>query len=151
MSHQKKADEPKRGNRLGFLFFGIAVKTVGLRATYGLLYFVALYYLLIDRAVVEASLAYIKRRFPDHGTVRQVFDVYRLFVSQGKHLVDRYAMASGYGGIEMELEVRKKLEILWLGRTRGSFVDRSCGKLASCDDGAPEIWENRLSDDATRR
>jgi predicted LPLAT superfamily acyltransferase len=122
MSHQKKVVERKRGNRLGFWFFHVAVKTVGLGGAYGLLYFVALYYVLVDRTVVEASLSYIKRRFPDHGTIRQAFDVYRLFVSQGKHLVDRYAMASGYSGIEIDCKGYEKLQELLAGQKQGFIL-----------------------------
>jgi predicted LPLAT superfamily acyltransferase len=100
---QKTGVERKRGNRLGFWFFRTAVRTFGLGGAYGLLYIVCLYYLLVDRALVKATLAYVVRRFPDHGRVRRKFDVYQLLVSQGKSLIDRYAMASGYDGIEMEL------------------------------------------------
>ncbi len=86
----KKDVERKRGNRLGFWFFRTAVRLFGLRGAYGLLYFVSLYYLAFDRAAVAASKAYVRRRFPDHGIIRQQFDVYLLFVSQGKSLIDRY-------------------------------------------------------------
>ena len=90
----KKDVERKRGNRLGFWFFRTAVRIFGLRGTYGLLYFVSLYYLVFDRAAVAASMAYVRRRFPDHGALRQMFDVYLLFVSQGKSLIDRLLCGS---------------------------------------------------------
>jgi predicted LPLAT superfamily acyltransferase len=122
MSHQKKAVERKRGNRLGFWFFHMAVRTFGLRGAYGLLYFVALYYVLMDRAVVVASLAYVKRRFPDHGKVRQIFNVYRLFVSQGKSLIDRYAVASGYGGIDIEFSGYDKIQDLQAKPNKGFIL-----------------------------
>src|SRR5574341_349769 len=96
--------ERKRGNRLGFWFFRAAVRVFGLRGAYGLLYFVGLYYLAMDRAVVSASLAYVKRRFPGHGALRRVFDVYLLFVSQGKNLIDRFAVASGYEDIDVRIK-----------------------------------------------
>jgi len=96
--------ERKRGNKLGFWIFRMAARVFGLRGAYGLLYFVSLYYLAVDRAVVSASLAYVKRRFPEHGALRRVFDVYLLFVSQGKNLIDRYAIASGYEGIDVRIK-----------------------------------------------
>lgn len=96
--------ERKRGNRLGFWFFRAAVRVFGLRGAYGLLYFVGLYYLAMDRAVVSASLAYVKRRFPGHGALCRVFDVYLLFVSQGKNLIDRFAVASGYEDIDVKIK-----------------------------------------------
>jgi predicted LPLAT superfamily acyltransferase len=100
---QKTGVERKRGNRLGFWFFRAAVRTFGLGGAYGLLHVVCLYYLLVDRALVKATLAYVGRRFPGHGRVRREFDVYLLLINQGKSLIDRYAMASGYEGIELEL------------------------------------------------
>jgi predicted LPLAT superfamily acyltransferase len=100
---QKKAIEKKRGNRPGFWFFRTAVRISGLRGAYGLLYFVCLYYMAFDRAAVAASRAYIRRRFPDHGSIRQMVDVYLLFVSQGKSLIDRYVVAAGADVIGLEL------------------------------------------------
>ena len=99
----KNGIERKRGNRLGFWFFRAAVRAFGLRGAYGLLYFVGLYYLAMDRAAVSASLAYVTRRFPGHGALRRVFDVYLLFVSQGKNLIDRFAVASGYEDIDIRI------------------------------------------------
>jgi len=98
----KKDVERKRGNRLGFWFFRTAIRVFGLRGAYGLLYFVGLYYLLVDRAVVAACMAYVKRRFPGHSALRRVFDVYLLFVSQGKSLIDRYYVAFGPGDMDIE-------------------------------------------------
>ncbi len=74
--------------------FRTAVRIFGLRGAYGLLYFASLYYLVFDRAVVMASMAYVRRRFPEHGVLRQLFDVYLLFVSQGKSLIDRLLRCS---------------------------------------------------------
>lgn len=103
MSPQKGV-ERKRGNRAGFWFFHTAARLTGLSGAYGLLYFVSIYYLLVDHALVRESLPYIRRRFPGHGPLRQLFDLYLLFVSQGKCLVDRFAVASGYDGLEIEIK-----------------------------------------------
>jgi predicted LPLAT superfamily acyltransferase len=109
---QKKDVERKRGNWLGFWFFQAAVHIVGLRGAYGLLYFVSLYYLVFDRAVVAASRAYVRRRFPDHGVFRQLFDVYLLFVSQGKSLIDRHYVAAAGKDINLELVGYEKINNL---------------------------------------
>jgi predicted LPLAT superfamily acyltransferase len=100
---QKKDVERTRGNKFGLWFFRTAIRTFGLRGAYGLLYIVGLYYLIIDRPVVAASLAYVKRRFPGHSAVRRLCDVYLLFVSQGKGLIDRYYAAFGPGDMHIEL------------------------------------------------
>jgi len=102
--------ERKRGNRLGFWFFLTLARFFGLRAAYGLLYFVALHYLLFDRPVVRASLAYTIRRFPGHGRLRQLFNVYLLFLNQGKSLIDRYAVSAGYDGIAIDIEGFERLK-----------------------------------------
>ncbi len=106
----KKAVERKRGNRLGFWFFRAAARAFGLRGAYGLLYFVSLYYLAFDHAAVAASLAYVRKRFPDHGALRRLFDVYLLFVSQGKSLVDRYYVAAGGTDIGLGLVGYEKIK-----------------------------------------
>ena len=59
--------------------------------TYGLLYFVCLYYLFFDREAIASAGAYIERRFPESPYLTRYLHIYRLFVSQGKQLVDRLA------------------------------------------------------------
>jgi predicted LPLAT superfamily acyltransferase len=114
---QKKDVERKRGNRLGFWLFRTSLRIFGLRGAYGLLYFASLYYLAFDRAVVAASMSYVRRRFPDHGVLRQMFDVYLLFVSQGKSLIDRHYLAAGGSDISRELVGDEKIrDILATGR-----------------------------------
>jgi len=105
-----KGVERKRGNRLGFWFFRTVIRTVGLRGAYGFLYFVSFYYLVFDRAAVRASLAYTRRRFPRHGMVRQLFDVYLLFVSQGKSLIDRFYVIAGGSALGIQIQGYEKLK-----------------------------------------
>jgi predicted LPLAT superfamily acyltransferase len=105
-----KGVERRRGNRVGFWFFRTAIRLFGLTGAYGLLYFVAFYYLLFDRPVVAASREYIRRRFPDHGAIRQNFDVYLLFLRQGESLIDRYYVAAGGRDITIELAGYEKIK-----------------------------------------
>ena len=86
-----KTGSRKRGNSPGFWFFEIFLRIFGLRGTYGLLYFVCLYYLIFDRQAVSSAMSYIARRFPDSGMLARNFHTYRLFISQGRQLVDRLA------------------------------------------------------------
>jgi predicted LPLAT superfamily acyltransferase len=119
---QTKGVERKRGNKLGFWFFRTAIRTFGLRGAYGLLYFVSLYYLAVDRAAVAVSLAYVRRRFPERSPFRRIVDVYLLFVSQGKSLIDRYAVASGYPGIQMELRGYERIKTFLTDGGRGFIL-----------------------------
>ena len=106
----KKDVERKRGNRAGFWFFRMAATIFGLRGAYGLLYFVCLYYLIFDHAIVAASMAYVRRRFPDHGALRRMIDVYLLFVNQGKSLIDRYYVVAGGSDIDVNLVGYEKIK-----------------------------------------
>jgi predicted LPLAT superfamily acyltransferase len=118
----KKDFDRKRGNRLGFWFFRTAVRIFGLRGTYGLLYFVSLYYLAFDRAAVSASMAYVRRRFPDHGVLRKLFDVYLLFVKQGESLIDRYYVAAGGRNIALEIVGLEKVDNLLTEGQKGLIL-----------------------------
>lgn len=116
------AVERKRGNSLGFWFFRLAARLTGLRGAYGLLYFVSLYYLLVDRPLVNETLHYIRRRFPEHGRLRQLFDLYLLFVSQGKCLVDRFAIQAGYEGIQLDITGYETLREVIASSHRGVIL-----------------------------
>lgn len=96
--------ERKRGNELGIWFFMKFLRCFGLRGAYGLLYFVALHYALFDRSLVASSAPYIKRRFPDCGALGERWHAYRIFVSQGKQLIDRYAAVCGEDVFEIQLK-----------------------------------------------
>jgi predicted LPLAT superfamily acyltransferase len=80
----------KRGNSLGFWFFETVVKTGGLKPAYGFLYPVCLHYLFFDAAARRGAAAYIRRRFPNSGNVKRIGQVYKLLISKGKNLIDRY-------------------------------------------------------------
>ncbi len=105
----RKIEAKRRGNALGFWFFKISLRWFGLRGTYGLLYFVCPYYLLFDRVAVRATLAYVRRRFPDHGWFRQRLDVGRLFINQGVTLIDRYYLMYGGPGMRSHLVGMEKM------------------------------------------
>lgn len=94
----------KRGNRFGFCFFRILVRVTGLRGAYCFLYIVCLYYFLFDRQAVKSALPYIRRRFPNAGFIRRYGYVYLLFVNQGKNLIDRFALISGYKPFEITFQ-----------------------------------------------
>jgi predicted LPLAT superfamily acyltransferase len=102
----------KRGNRLGIWFFRTALRLHGLRGPYALLYLVAGYYWLFDRAARRAALPYLRRRFPAHGRLRLWRDLYRLFVSQGRHLIDRFCLRTGYGQWDLRIPELDRLKPL---------------------------------------
>ena len=98
------AVQPKRrGNRLGIWFFKTLMKLAGLRGAYALLYPVCLYYACFDRAAVRSAMPYLSRRFPKLNSVQRWGLVYRLFISQGKNLIDRHALVAGAVSFNTEI------------------------------------------------
>lgn len=114
--------EEGRGNELGFWFFMVFLRLFGLRGAYGLLYIVCLYYVLFGRSLVASSLPYISRRFPGSGVFRQHLHAYRLFVSQGKQLIDRYAAVSGHDVFEFEFRGHDEFVSLVRDSKRGAIL-----------------------------
>ncbi|HPO13690.1 MAG TPA: lysophospholipid acyltransferase family protein [Candidatus Hydrogenedentes bacterium] len=114
--------ERHRGNALGFWIFGFFLRIFGLRGAYGFLHFVCLYYLLFDRPAVAGADAYIQRRFPGGGFIRSRWRVYRLFISQGKQLIDRYAAIAGLVQFNIKAEGEEQLAELLRNRKEGLIL-----------------------------
>ena len=91
----RKIKAKKRGNKLGIWFFSMLLRLFGLKGAYSLLRLVCVHYVLFDKEAVTAAMEYVKRRFPACSYLEGRRHVYRLFISQGKQLVDRYAAVSG--------------------------------------------------------
>jgi predicted LPLAT superfamily acyltransferase len=117
-----RTKEKKRGNELGLWFFMAFLRLFGLRGAYGLLYIVCLYYVLFDRSLVSSAMPYINRRFPDCGFLGERLHAYRLFVSQGKQLIDRYAALSGHEAFDFELRGHEEFVSLIRDSKRGAIL-----------------------------
>lgn len=120
--NQGRDIERKRGNKFGFWFFQAAVRIFGLSAAYGFLYFVCLYYLLVDRAAVSSTMAYVKKRFKTYNLMRRILCVYRIFINQGKILIDRYYMISGQGAFDHELHGYEQLQQMLSTSDKGFII-----------------------------
>jgi len=118
----RKIIAKRRGNTFGFWFFRVFLKVFGLRGAYGFLYLICLYYLLFDRQATNGALAYAKRRFPGSGLLRLRLHVYRLFISQGKQLIDRYAAISGNALFNIKVEGAEGLTELLRSRQEGFIL-----------------------------
>ena len=121
-SNKPKISAIKRGNRLGFWCFEILLKLFGLKGAYALLYGVALHYLLFDKEAVLGALSYIKRRFPAESFLKHRLHVYRLFVSQGKQLIDRFAILSGSNLFDFQLKGYNQLNALLSQKDNGFIL-----------------------------
>jgi len=116
---QAKIKTKRRGNRLGFWFFKVLLKLFGLTGAYALLYFVGLHYLIFDRNAVRNALSYINRRFNSAGFFKSRLEVYRLFISQGKQLIDRAAILSGKNLFDIQLKGDEQLKPLLADQNKG--------------------------------
>lgn len=114
-----KVRAKKRGNKLGFWFFEIFLKLFGLKGAYALLYPVALHYLLFDREAVSGAQSYIKRRFPGRSFMKDRLNIYRLFISQGKELIDRFTILTGKDLFDIQLQGYDKLAALLSEKNKG--------------------------------
>ena len=102
--------DKKRGNAFGFFFFKMLFKIFGLKIAYSFLYIVCFYYLLFDREAVRKTLPYIKRRFPSCGKAKNYIHIYRLFISQGMQLIDRYVYVANPDFFQFE--IKQKINVL---------------------------------------
>jgi predicted LPLAT superfamily acyltransferase len=119
LPNSAKINVKSRGNRLGFWFFKVHLKFFGLPGAYALLYFVCLHYLIFDWSAVRNALSYIHRRFPTGGFFKKRLQVYRLFISQGKQLIDRAAILSGKNLFNIQLNGYEQLSGLLATPNKG--------------------------------
>lgn len=158
----------RRGNRLGFRFFGLALRWTGLRGAYGLVWLVCIHYLLFDRAACRAARAYVRRRFPNSPRWRWIWAIYRLFVEQGKNLIDRHCLSSGRHTFDIAFEGRAELDAVMNDREQGFILlmshmgnwqtilttiqnlDRTVHLLMRPEDN-PAVRQSIRLDEATRR
>jgi len=92
LNQNQKIRVKKRGNALGIWFFDFLLKTFGLKSAYVLLEVVCAYYLFFDWEAVASAMAYIEKRFPHASRLNKYYRIHRLFVNQGRQLIDRHAI-----------------------------------------------------------
>ncbi len=87
----RKIKVKRRGNFLGMWIFKLILRVFGLNGAYLLLEVVSIHYLLFDREAVSTCLNYIEKRFPQSTALANYWHINRIFVNQGRQLIDRYA------------------------------------------------------------
>jgi len=103
IDQSRKIKAKKRGNALGIWFFKVFLQLFGLNGAYRLLYIVCFHYLIFDREAVSGALAYVNKRFPGCGFLKGRRHVYRIFINQGRHFIDRYAFISKHTMFDIKL------------------------------------------------
>jgi len=101
----------KRGNSLGFKIFDLYL-SMGVKHAYGLLYFVALHYLIFDRKAVRVTGDYVDTRFNSPPFFSRMRHIYRLFINAGKNLIDLRQLERDFDKVHMECDTTRIRELI---------------------------------------
>ena len=83
-----------KGTPLGYWFFIVFIKYLGLGFAYGFLHFVVAYYFLFSWKT-SAAIYEFYRKGLGHGRLASVRGIYLNYYALGQMLIDKVAMASG--------------------------------------------------------
>ena len=87
-------DGKSRGVVLGYKIFTFFIQKFGIRAAYGLLYFVAFYFFFFSKDGRNAIHYFFKKRLGFSST-KSVVSVYKSYYSFGQTIIDKFAISSG--------------------------------------------------------
>src|SRR5690606_25843296 len=79
---------------LGYKIFIFFIRNLGVRAAYGLLYFVALYYVFFAGKSTRSIYYYFRKRM-NYSVSKSLFSIYKSYYTFGKTIIDKAAMSSG--------------------------------------------------------
>jgi predicted LPLAT superfamily acyltransferase len=83
-----------KGNLLGYKVFAFSIRTLGLRFSYFILYFVALYYFLFSWKSTKNIKKYFRDRLK-YSKFKTLISIYKSYYVFGQTLIDRIAISSG--------------------------------------------------------
>ncbi len=83
-----------KGTVLGYKIFIFFIRKLGVRAAYGLLYFVALYYVFFAGKSTRSINYYFKKRLK-YSASKSLFSIYKSYYTFGKTIIDKAAISSG--------------------------------------------------------
>lgn len=83
-----------KGTVLGYKIFIFFIRKLGVRAAYGLLYFVALYYVFFAGRSTRSIFYYFRKRLK-YSWTKSVFSIYKSYYVFGKTIIDKAAISSG--------------------------------------------------------
>jgi predicted LPLAT superfamily acyltransferase len=93
---ENSALSEKRGNAFGIAFFRWFLRWFGINRACEFVWFICLYYLLVDRQAVKSIMPYVEHRFPGAGRLKRQWYAYRMFVSNGQSMLICAANVAGY-------------------------------------------------------
>lgn len=83
-----------KGTVLGYKIFIFFIRKLGVRAAYGLLYFVALYYVFFAGKSTRSIYYYFRKRLK-YSLTKSVISIYKSYYIFGKTIIDKVAISSG--------------------------------------------------------
>ena len=83
-----------KGTVLGYKIFIFFIRKLGIRAAYGLLVFVAFYYVLFAGKSTRSIHYYFKKRLK-YSSFKSLFSIYKSYFTFGKTIIDKAAISSG--------------------------------------------------------
>mgnify|MGYP003635885011 CR=1 FL=1 len=83
-----------KGTVLGYKIFIFFIRKLGVRAAYGLLYFVALYYVFFAGKSTRSIYYYFRKRLK-YARIKSFFSIYKSYYVFGKTIIDKAAISSG--------------------------------------------------------
>lgn len=83
-----------KGTVLGYKIFIFLIRKLGVRAAYGLLYFVAFYYFLFAGKSNRSIYYYFRKRL-GYSWLKSIFSIYKSYFVFGKTIIDKAAISSG--------------------------------------------------------
>ncbi len=83
-----------KGTVLGYKIFIFFIRKLGVRAAYGLLYFVALYYVFFAGKSTRSIYYYFRKRL-NYSVPKSLLSIYKSYYTFGKTIIDKAAISSG--------------------------------------------------------
>jgi len=122
-------DGKSKGKVSGYKIFLFFIQKVGIRSAYGLLFFVAFYYLLFSGKGTRAIHYYFHKRL-GFGKLNSYVKVYKNYYSFGKTIIDKFAIASGMRGkFTYNFEGEHNLENILKEKKGGILISAHVGNF----------------------
>lgn len=86
-----------KGTVLGYKIFIFFIRKLGVRAAYGLLFFVALYYVFFAGKSTRSIYYYFRKR-QKYSVPKSLLSIYKSYFVFGKTIIDKVAISSGLKG-----------------------------------------------------
>ncbi|AZA78318.1 lipid A biosynthesis acyltransferase [Chryseobacterium sp. G0186] len=127
-----------KGTVLGYRIFVWCIRNIGIRSSYGVLYFVAAYYSLFQKKSNRYILYYFQKRL-NYGYWKAKRSIFKSYFTFGKVLIDKTAISAG-------LREKYTYEFDGIENLRNLLAAKKGGVLISAHIGNFEIAEHFFAD-----